>query len=371
MNRYNLMTQIVATISTAHQVLKTLMATYLDSKGIVFLPSMENLLQLPDIHRDIDNLLWIVDEKVAKLKTFTKAPLKHVYFVSSGEKLKDIDQFPQHIKKVMHLAETIPTKKLKIVAVGGGSVGDFAGFIASILRRGVDLIHVPTTWLACIDSAHGGKTALNIETFKNQIGTFYPAQKIYLVKDILGSQPNELKIDANAELFKIALLKGEAWMPSLLKDISNLDTASVFWHYVQLAIEAKYFYIEADPKEILGVRTELNLGHTMAHILENNCGLRHGQAVGKGLHFALAWSHKKYQLKDVEGLHLALEAMGHSRTPVKIKEKQIQSGLARDKKLSDRDVLRFIFLRSIGDAKVEDVSFREFMVFASEQGWVS
>ncbi|MCB0348003.1 MAG: 3-dehydroquinate synthase [Bdellovibrionales bacterium] len=347
------------------------MNSYLEAKGISILPQIENLLQLPDIHRDIDNQLWIVDEKVAKLSTFSKVSPPHMYLVSSGEKLKDIDQFPQHIKKVIHLTETIATRKLKIVAVGGGSVGDFAGFIASILRRGVELIHIPTTWLACIDSAHGGKTALNVESYKNQIGTFYPARKIFIIKDLLESQPSELKTDAYAELFKIALLKGETWIQDFLKDIPSLSTKNqVLWPYIQHAIEAKYFYIEADPKEALGIRTELNLGHTLAHILENTCGLRHGQAVGKGLHFAIAWSSQKYNLQNAENLHQALEAMGHSRQPIKIKEKQIQAGLARDKKLSDRDMLRFIFLPSIGKAKIDDVSFREFMVFATEQGWL-
>jgi 3-dehydroquinate synthase len=348
------------------------MASYLETKGIYLLPTLENLLQIPDIHRDIDNQIWIMDEKVAKLKAFQNFKAKHIYLVSSGEKLKDVDHFPQHLKKILHMAETIATKKLKIFAVGGGSVGDFAGFIASILRRGVDLIHVPTTWLSCIDSAHGGKTALNVESYKNQIGTFYPAQKIYLLKDVLDSQPLELKSDAYAELFKIALLRGEKWLDTFMKDIPEMAShPQIFWNYVLLAIEAKYFYIEADPKEMLGIRTELNLGHTLAHILENNCGLRHGQAVGKGLHFALAWSAKKSYMKNTERFHQALEILGHSRTPLKMKEKQIQAGLARDKKLSDRNMLRFIFLLDIGKAKVEEVSFRDFMMFADAEGWLA
>ena len=72
---------------------------------------------------------------------------------------------------------------MSIAVLGGGSVGDFGGFVASIFKRGVRLVQIPSTWLAAIDSAHGGKTALNVEGVKNQIGTFYPAEKIYFSEE--------------------------------------------------------------------------------------------------------------------------------------------------------------------------------------------
>src|SRR6185295_5151716 len=103
------------------------------------------------------------------------------YGVKSGESLKDLEKFPGHCKAILQMTEKIETRPLQLIAVGGGSVGDFAGFVASTLKRGVPLIHVPSTWLAAIDSTHGGKTALNVAGIKNQIGTFKQAEKIIVV----------------------------------------------------------------------------------------------------------------------------------------------------------------------------------------------
>src|SRR5690606_32869940 len=92
------------------------------------------------------------------------------YAVKSGETLKDLEAFAQHARKLSKIAEPLAPRQMTVVAVGGGSVGDFAGFFASIYKRGVSLIHVPSTWLAAVDSSHGGKTALNSFGAKNQFG---------------------------------------------------------------------------------------------------------------------------------------------------------------------------------------------------------
>ncbi len=137
------------------------------------------------------NNLLIYDRKLDIIPAFKKWRRQYslVYPVSAGEQLKALEKFPQHIQKILKLTQDIPSRELSIVAAGGGSVLDFAGFVASTLKRGVKFISVPTTWLAAIDASHGGKTALNVGGTKNQIGTFYPAEQILLKKEFLFAQP--------------------------------------------------------------------------------------------------------------------------------------------------------------------------------------
>ena len=96
--------------------------------------------------------------------------------------------------------------------------------MASVLKRGVRLIHIPSTWLAAIDAVHGGKTALNVGGVKNQIGTFYPPKKIFIVRELLETQREALAQEAMAELVKIALIDGSEWVNRLLSN-ANFDAA--------------------------------------------------------------------------------------------------------------------------------------------------
>ena len=119
-----------------------------------------------------------------QLKDFLNS-FSHVYFVDAGEPLKNIEHFSNHVKNILETWGSQISRDHRIISIGGGSVGDFSGFVASVLKRGVQLTHVPTTWLSAVDSAHGGKTALNVGGVKNQVGSFYPADTVFLVKEIL------------------------------------------------------------------------------------------------------------------------------------------------------------------------------------------
>ncbi|MCB0368948.1 MAG: hypothetical protein KDD45_05710, partial [Bdellovibrionales bacterium] len=128
--------------------------------------------------------------------------------VKAGENLKQLNQFEKHLLTLLKIVEKAKTKNITIVALGGGSLGDFAGFLASVFKRGVPLIHIPSTWLSAIDSSHGGKTALNVAGYKNQIGTFYPANKIYIIKNLLLTQPQVRLADSMGEVLKTILING-------------------------------------------------------------------------------------------------------------------------------------------------------------------
>ena len=214
--------------------------------------------------------------------------------VDAGEDLKTMGAIEDLARRVLSRRASRP---LTIVAVGGGSVGDAVGFLASILWRGVTLWHVPTTCLAMVDSAHGGKTAVNLDEAKNQLGTFYEADRVYLVGDALAELPLAQRREGLAELVKGLWLGdadalGQLDHPGGISELaaapyeSEADVPGVGSRLAELierAIGVKKDIVERDPHETRGIRTFLNLGHTVAHALELNTGISHGDAVAWGL----------------------------------------------------------------------------------------
>ena len=112
-------------------------------------------------------------------------------------------------------------KGWKLVSFGGGSIGDLSGFVASIYKRGVPLIHIPTTWLSALDSAHGGKNALNFSKVKNLVGTYYFPEQVYIVKEILNQLPEEREREAYGEVLKMAIVGGGRFYASLKDHFLN------------------------------------------------------------------------------------------------------------------------------------------------------
>lgn len=298
-----------------------------------------------------------------------KSRFRYTYAVQAGESLKDIDRFSRHVKKIRKLI-SLANRELIILGVGGGSVTDFSGFLASVLWRGVTLHLIPSTWLAALDSAHGGKNGLNVGEFKNQIGTFYLPEKIYLVKSILMSQPKERYQEAFGELLKTALISGEGWAKRLIK--KQRLTREDFWKLLRPVIATKYKIVKKDFQEKNGVRQILNLGHTLGHVLEKNRGLSHGIAVGQGLIFATKWSTELgFLKKDVtENIsQLISSVQGKSRFK-KIKQSDLMSGLRSDKKIKNSGKINFIFLDGIGKPVCQRVSLEKIVNEAKRQGWV-
>ena len=302
---------------------------------------------------EFENSILIYDRRLQKKwKSWIKR-FHHSYAVSSGEKLKDLKAFPSHVQKILSRTEDIPPRKLIIVAFGGGSVGDFAGFLASVFKRGVRLVQVPSTWLAQVDSAHGGKTALNVSSFKNQIGTFYPAEKIFLVREVVLRLEQDRFLEARSEAVKVALLQGGA----LWEKMQKVKNSSELWRLLPLLIKAKLKIVRQDPLETKGIRHLLNFGHTVGHVIESDLGIAHGQAVGLGMRFALEWSRQRGYLESeiTTGLPTSKELaviLRQLRNP--------QKSLQQDKKMVGAG-LRFIFLQAPGSPRIERVSISEIL----------
>lgn len=287
-----------------------------------------------------------------------------VYFLEAGENLKQLKSFEKHLHHILNLVQNIPSKHLTFVAIGGGSVGDFTGFLASIFKRGAPLFHIPSTWLAAVDSAHGGKTALNIGDFKNQIGTFYPAQKVILCRPLLLTQPPERTQEAMGEIIKTALLAGG----SLWNKISKEKTfnSQKLWKYLPSLIAYKYQIVLKDPFEKKGLRFVLNLGHTFGHAFELKFRLPHGNAVNLGLYIALKLSESK-QLMSSKQLQQLLQTpllKNHLASPKELKPllkdlKYLISLLSQDKKQSSKGNVNFIYISKPGRPKAIETSLKE------------
>jgi 3-dehydroquinate synthase len=298
-----------------------------------------------------NNAIIFYDQKLLK-NLFIKTWLQNFSFkiaLNAGESLKTLDSYSAILKKI----SALPIQKnTTFVSLGGGSVGDFVGFVASTYKRGQRLVHIPSTWLSAVDSAHGGKTGLNFLEAKNQIGTFYPAEIIILSQKLLFSQPVDRICDAYGEFFKIGLIN----QPAILKQPKI--SADYLWKNLNAAILGKYKIVELDPYEKTGLRQVLNLGHTMGHVFEVCLGISHGQAVLLGLMFSARYSFQLGYLKKAEFIKICQILFS---VPLKIKfnkvlkisDQKIKKLLLQDKKkTTSNDEVNFVFIQPV---KISDL----------------
>lgn len=329
---------------------------------------------------DSQSTVIIFDQRLLEVSDAFRAWIrkqKKVYPVKAGEKLKSLDKFPQHCAQLANLAKDIPSRKMTVVSIGGGSVGDFSGFFASCFKRGVRLVHIPSTWLAAIDSAHGGKTALNLAGVKNQIGSFYSASEVILVQDLLLSQPSLLAADALSEVLKIGLIKGGKCWSTVQKikqsDYSQSAMTAQLWLALPELIAAKMSIVKKDPQEKKGVRAVLNLGHTFGHVLESHLRWTHGKSIGHGLHFALELSHAKGLLDSkLYGQLVALLAdqFKIKRLPqYRIPIKKLKELMLKDKKQLSSGKVQFVLLQKLGRVVQTEISINDVVLFAVKSKW--
>lgn len=177
-----------------------------------------------------------------------------------------------------------------LVTLGGGSICDLGGFVASTYMRGIHLVHIPTSLLAMVDASIGGKTAIDFGGIKNSVGTFYNPERVWVSIDFLDTLKREELVNGWAELYKYGLLIGNGYL-STIQDFSCITSNSI-----ASAIQYKLDIVAQDFKDE-GIRKYLNLGHTTGHALEalylsRNSILPHGKAVACGLVIALYISYR-------------------------------------------------------------------------------
>jgi 3-dehydroquinate synthase len=285
---------------------------------------------------------------------------KHIVSVvlPDGEAHKNWDSLNEVFAAL--LAQQCDRKTL-ILALGGGVVGDMAGFAAACYMRGVPFVQIPTTLLAQVDSSVGGKTAINHPLGKNMIGAFYQPQAVIADVGMLKTLPlRELRAGL-AEVIKHALiadLQLLAWLEANLPALLSYDAAALT-HVVKRSCEIKAAVVAADETE-QGVRATLNFGHTFGHALEAVLGYGawlHGEAVGCGMVLAAKLSQRLGLLGDAEVLRIAalVRAAG---LPVQVPQNAPTAALLdamRVDKKNEAGSLRFIVLPKLGAAALQTV----------------
>ncbi len=280
------------------------------------------------------NYYFFIDSFFKSHKIFKNC--ENVMFLKSEEGIKSLVTF----NKLMEwLLKNRANKSSTFVAIGGGSIGDSIGFLASVYLRGVEFIQVPTTWLAAIDSSIGGKTALNYGGYKNQIGTIYPPKEIYFFLELL----NTAKIkDSEGEIIKTLFLNvNKIWSKKIL---SKWSKDKINFKDLPLFISYKTSIVKKDVRDIKDIRAVLNLGHTIGHVLELMCGFSHSDAVKKGLLFSIRWSYKRKYL-SLRNMNCFLNLLDH-KLP-RVSDEKLFKALLKDKK-SKGNIVNFIFLRNNG-----------------------
>ena len=310
-----------------------------------------------------------------------------VYPVSAGENLKNLDTFARHCQKISFLLEKQGKEKsrgskgstkrspkgLCFIALGGGSVCDFTGFLASVFHRGVgnQLIYIPSTLLAATDAAHGGKTALNVSSYKNQIGTFFPAHRVYIISDFFQSQSLRQEAEGLVEMAKMALLTNPALWNQMQRGwpLYRKQVIPPFhsFEFLEKCILEKQKIVSADIKEEKGLRTFLNYGHTLGHALEGMGLMSHGQAVFYGMCFSLQWGVDLKIMSPKEAneilssplfLYFIQKLAYKAPWP---SPQQIEPALQRDKKKQGSQFIRFVFLKEKGQPLIKIVSIQSIL----------
>jgi len=247
-----------------------------------------------------------------------------------------------------------------VIALGGGVVGDIAGFAAACYQRGVPYVQIPTTLLAQVDSSVGGKTAVNHARGKNMIGAFYQPQCVIADTDTL-STLDERQLHAGiSEVIKYGLIRDADffdWLETNMDRLLQRDPEAL-GHAIERSCRNKAQVVAADEREG-GLRAILNLGHTFGHAIETGMGYGtwlHGEAVAAGMCMAADLSRRLGWLPESEAERaeaLVARAGLPRRAPLELDAQRFRELMAVDKKVQDGR-LRLVLLRAIGEAVITD-----------------
>lgn len=284
--------------------------------------------------------------------------------IPAGESSKSLGAYADILRA---LARANLARDATLFALGGGVVGDLGGFVAASYMRGIDLVMLPTSLLAMVDSSVGGKTGVDLPEGKNLVGAFLQPKVVVANLEVLATLPEHETSNGLAETIKMGLLAGGEYLTDLLAvpDALAGDPESLEKLIIH-AIEYKARIVAADEREG-GVRAVLNYGHTVGHALEavSGYGISHGQAVSVGMCAAARLGRKKLEA-DFVGLHEELLASAKlpTKVPGDLHPEGVLQAMGRDKKRSSKgDGHRFVLLEEPGLPKwgvaVSDEEVRE------------
>lgn len=296
-----------------------------------------------------DNVYRIYEDRIGKILDGLDF---EVFIIDNGEHSKSLENYTLINQ---FLLEKNFTRSDKIIAFGGGVVGDLGGFVASTYLRGIDLISIPTSLLAMVDSSVGGKNGVNFLGLKNQIGTFYFPKIVYIDTSFLDTLDERNMRNGFSEIFKASLLSDKEFY-YYLKNTNDLDFEKV----IKRAIEIKLSFVENDEFDN-GKRQMLNLGHTLGHALEalSKGGLNHGESVAIGIVYMAKLANclglgKKYLEDEL------IETFSKYKIPTnyKFSTSQVIDIIRHDKKIKD-NMINIIIPIEVGRAVQKKVSIEE------------
>jgi len=343
---------------------KTKLENYQIIIGSKLINNLKSLLNKNSIF--FNQCLLIIDKNV---------PSRFVSRITKSLKNKKISYFKfnakeknKNINDINRILEILLNKNFSrqdcVITIGGGITGDVGGFAASLYKRGLNFINVPTTLLSQVDSSIGGKTGVNTKEGKNLIGSFYQPKIVISDTEFLKSLPSREIICGYGEILKHSLILNKKffrYLDTYSKKILNLESP-----FIEKAIyescKIKKTIVEKDENEI-GIRKILNFGHTFAHAFEASLGyskkLNHGEAVILGIVTALKFSLKTKLIK-YKDYNLILKHVFNSKLPSNIKDyfsyndlNKILKFMSKDKKNISKKI-NLILLKKIGSAVIDN-----------------
>ncbi len=291
-----------------------------------------------------------------------------IFAFEAGEQNKNLAT----VQKIYtHLIEGKFDRKDVIVALGGGVVGDTAGFAAATYLRGIDFIQIPTSLLAMVDSSVGGKTGVDFDNYKNMAGAFHMPRLVYINTAVLSSLPKREFACGMAEVLKAGLIKDGNFYGFLINNLYEIDDKEpeVMRQLIADSCDIKRRVVEKDPMEA-GERALLNFGHTIGHAIEKAKGfsLTHGECVALGSVAAAFISYKR-QLLSFDEYYEIRDMFVPFDLPITVRDIDPQEilKLTKNDKKMDGGKIRFVLLKKIGKAVVEtDVTDEELLAGIGE-----
>ena len=275
-----------------------------------------------------------------------------IYTVPRGEGSKS----PETLEKILcFMLEKGFTRDSAVAAVGGGVVGDLAGFAASIYMRGIDFYNIPTTLLSQVDSSVGGKTAVNLCGIKNVVGTFYRPERVLIDPDCLKTLPERHFAAGMAEALKMSLTCDRKLFESIEKEDINENIEKI----IEGALKIKRYVVEKDEREG-SLRKVLNFGHTIGHGIESvqgPGGLLHGECVALGM---IPMCSEKVRARLIP----VLEKLGLP-TRVSFDKEKVFEAMKHDKKSAGKSVT-VVKVAEIGDFTLEEATFDDIFPLLDE-----
>lgn len=274
----------------------------------------------------------------------------HAHMLSGSEKIKSLDEASK-LYSILNSGRF--DRKTLLIAIGGGTVSDLVGFVAATYMRGVDYITIPTTLLAQVDAAIGGKTAINFKGFKNIVGVFHQPKAIIVDTETLRRLPDDQFSAGMAEVIKYAISL-DKMLYKIIKENEISKTSSKLEWVIKRCIELKSNIVSADEKDT-GIRAVLNFGHTIAHAIEaTTARYNHGEAVAIGTLAAVLLSKESGILKKDLDKEVELILKKYSLPTLfdNINTDLLYHNMLKDKKVIDGKI-NWVLIKNIGQPVTE------------------